>query len=77
MSFVVVIKSHIQAIGLKALFTRFQANFGVRKVDRAAIAKAVEYGLEEGKINFQIVVFSILNTIILEVHVCAFAFREF
>lgn len=39
------------------------------KDTEAAIAKAVEYGLEEGKINFQIVVFSILNAIMLEVHV--------
>jgi hypothetical protein len=39
------------------------------KDTEAAIAKAVEYGLEEGKINFQVVVFSILNAIMLEVHV--------
>jgi hypothetical protein len=34
----------------------------------AAIAKTVEYGIGEGKINFQIVVFSILNVIMLEVY---------
>ena len=35
----------------------------------AAMAKAVEHGLEGGKTNFQIVVFSIFNAIMLEVHV--------
>jgi hypothetical protein len=35
----------------------------------AAIAKAVEYGLGEGKIHFQVVVFSILNAIMLEADV--------
>jgi hypothetical protein len=35
----------------------------------AAIAKAVEHGLEEGKTHFQVVVFSILNAIMVEVYV--------
>ncbi len=35
----------------------------------AAIAKAVERGLEEGKVGFQIVMFSIFRAIMLEVHV--------
>lgn len=39
------------------------------KDTEAAMAKAVEHGLEEGKTNFQIVVFSIFNAIMLEVHV--------
>src|SRR2546429_4944690 len=39
------------------------------KDTEAAIAKAVEYGLEEGKASFQIVVFSILKATMLEVHV--------
>jgi len=40
-----------------------------RKDTEAAIAKAIEHGLEEGKTNFQTVVFSIFNAIMLEVHV--------
>lgn len=39
------------------------------KDTEAAMAKAVEHGLEEGKTNFQIVIFSIFNAIMLEVHV--------
>lgn len=38
-------------------------------VAEAAVAKVVEYGLKEGNTNFQAVVFSILNAIMLEIHV--------
>jgi hypothetical protein len=39
------------------------------KDTEAAIAKAVEYGLEAGEVNFQVVLFSIFNAVMLEVHV--------
>ena len=35
----------------------------------AVLAKAIEYGLGEGKTNFQVVVFSILNAVMLEVNI--------
>jgi hypothetical protein len=38
------------------------------KDTEAAVAKAVEHGVEEGRTNFQIVVFSIFNAIMVEVY---------
>jgi hypothetical protein len=35
----------------------------------AVLAKAIEYGLGEGKTNFQLVLFSILNVVMLEVNI--------
>lgn len=40
-----------------------------RQDTEAAIAKAVEYGFEEGKASFQIILFSIFNVILLEAYV--------